>query len=117
MMNNQEYGEWGEKLAHYYLQQQGYIILHRNWRSKKAEVDLIAFHNNRIVFIEVKTRANTLHGELISFITNKKINLLRQAIEDYLNIYNLDFEAQIDIFCIEGDRANYKIDWIPNSIS
>lgn len=116
-MDNQAFGKWGEKLAHYHLQKQGYIILHRNWRSRKAEVDLIAFHNNKIVFIEVKTRANTLHGEIISFISNKKIELLRQAIEDYLHRYNLNLEAQIDIFCVEGDRSNYKIDWIPSGVT
>ncbi len=116
-MNKQELGQWGEKLAHYYLKQHNYIVLHRNWRSKKAEIDLIAYHNNRIIFIEVKTRANTLFGEIISFISNKKIELLKQAIEDYLNIYDLDLEAQIDLFCIEGDRSKYKIDWIADGIS
>lgn len=116
-MNKQEYGQWGEKLAHYYLKDKGYIILHRNWRSKKAEVDLIAYHNKRIICIEVKTRANTLYGEIISFVSNKKIELLKQAVEDYLHLYNLDLEAQIDIFCVEGDRTNYKIDWIPDGIS
>lgn len=116
-MNKKELGEWGEKLAHYYLRQKGYKILHRNWRSRRAEVDLIAYYDKRIVFIEVKTRANTLYGEIISFVSNKKISLLRQAAEDYLNAFDLDLEAQIDVFCVEGDRSGYSVDWIPRAIT
>lgn len=116
-MNKQELGQWGEKLAHFYLRKKDYIILHRNWRSRKAEVDLIAYHNHKIIFVEVKTRANTLYGEIISFISNKKISLLRQAAEDYLKHYDLDLEAQIDIFCVKGDRQKYTIEWIPAGIT
>lgn len=116
-MNNLELGQWGEKLAHYTLRKEGYIILFRNWRSRKAEIDLIAYHEKKIIFIEVKTRANTLYGELISFVSNKKIEMIRQAAEDFLNQYNLDLEAQIDVFCVEGDRSNYKTEWIPEAVS
>ena len=59
-MNNLELGQWGEKLAHYTLQKEGYIILYRNWRSRKAEIDLIAYHDNKIVFIEVKNKSQHL---------------------------------------------------------
>lgn len=111
-----EFGMWGEQLAHRYLKEKGYKILFRNWRSRKAEVDLIAYFEHRIIFIEVKTRENTNYGEIISFITNKKIALLRQAIEDFLNKYNLDLEAQIDIVCIEGDKNKYNIEWIEHAI-
>ena len=43
--------------------------------------------------------------------------MIRQGAEDFLNQYNLDLEAQIDVFCVEGDRSNYKTEWIPAAIS
>ncbi|MGB0427567.1 MAG: YraN family protein [Flavobacteriales bacterium] len=115
-MKQHDLGKWGEQLAHQFLTTKGYVILFRNWRSKKAEVDLIAFYKNRIILVEVKTRSNTLYGEPIQSISNKKIELLRQAAEDFLNQYNLENEIQIDVFGIDGDERAYQIEWISDAI-
>jgi putative endonuclease len=52
--NNQQLGKTGEKLSVDFLIGKGFKILNRNWRYKKAEIDIIASKKNILIFIEVK---------------------------------------------------------------
>ena len=49
-------GNQGEKHACAYLERHGYDIMQTNWRCKSGEIDIIAQHDNTLVFVEVKTR-------------------------------------------------------------
>ncbi|WP_416438970.1 YraN family protein [Phnomibacter sp. MR] len=53
--SNQYTGQRGETYACNYLTEKGYTVLHRNWRYKKTETDIIASYDNVLHFIEVKT--------------------------------------------------------------
>ena len=57
-MNNKQTGEDGEKRATDYLLSKGFAIIERNWRTKGGEIDIIAYKNDTIVFVEVKTLPN-----------------------------------------------------------
>ena len=57
-MGNRETGLSGEERATQYLLEKGYEVLERNWRTKTGEIDIIAFKNDTIVFVEVKTLPN-----------------------------------------------------------
>ena len=54
------WGRRAEDLAHRYLESKGYRIVERNWTHPnwRAEVDLIAWDGERLVFVEVKSRRN-----------------------------------------------------------
>ncbi len=53
----QKIGKKGEDIAVKFLKNEGYIILDRNYRSKKNEIDIVANDRGTIVFVEVKTTA------------------------------------------------------------
>ena len=57
MARQQIIGKKGEDIAVEFLTAQGYLILERNWRIGKAEIDIIAKDGNILVFAEVKSRA------------------------------------------------------------
>lgn len=61
-------GADGENRAALFLQQRGFEILERNWRSKSGEIDIIARIGDALVFVEVKALpsgdAQTLAREL-----------------------------------------------------
>ena len=57
-MNTKIRGEEGENRACNYLLSKGYAIIERNWRTKGGEIDIIAYKNDIIVFVEVKTLPN-----------------------------------------------------------
>ena len=57
-MNTKTVGNYGENRAIQYLIDKGYDIINRNWRTRTGEIDIIAFKDETIVFIEVKTLPN-----------------------------------------------------------
>lgn len=58
--SHQALGRTAEDLAHDHLRRLGYQILDRNWfdRHSLSEIDLVARHEGRLVFIEVKARTS-----------------------------------------------------------
>lgn len=54
--SRRQLGQLGEEAASRYLEQAGYRIVERNWRCRSGEIDIIAEHSERVVFVEVRTR-------------------------------------------------------------
>ena len=57
-MNTKIIGSEGENRAASYLENKGFTIIKRNWRTKRGEIDIIAVKNDTLVFVEVKTLPN-----------------------------------------------------------
>ncbi|MEG1727637.1 MAG: YraN family protein [Acidaminococcaceae bacterium] len=75
-------GQWGETTACTYLQQQGYKIITRNYRSAYGEIDIIAQLGSELSFVEVKTRQNLLFGTPAAAVTrSKQLKIHRTALE------------------------------------
>ncbi len=104
-----EIGNLGEQIAVEYLTQKGYKIVELNWRSGKAEIDIIAKHGNELVFIEVKTRSSDYYGPPASFVDSKKIDLITTAAQDYISIHGFDGELRFDIIGILIKNDNPEI--------
>jgi putative endonuclease len=49
-------GRSGEKLAMEHLRARGFELLTRNYRTRRGEIDLIAFDGSTLIFVEVKTQ-------------------------------------------------------------
>ena len=56
------FGMEGQHHAEAFLKAKGYKILHRNYRVRTGEIDLVAKHQEYIVFVEVKCRRGGGHG-------------------------------------------------------
>jgi putative endonuclease len=77
-------GNNGEALAVKYFSENGYRILHQNWRHAHWEVDIIAEKDTILHFIEVKTRLTKRFGHPEDAVDVKKIQNLINAAEEYL---------------------------------
>jgi len=55
----------GEDLAHRYLQQQGYVVVARNFRPRSGvpELDIVAWEGETLVIVEVKSRTSAEYAE------------------------------------------------------
>lgn len=84
MSKHTETGIKGEQIAEIFLLKKGYLTLNNNWRYGKWEIDLVARHDDTIVFIEVKTRRSYRYGFPEEFVTPKKQQFLKQAAEAYI---------------------------------
>lgn len=104
MATHNQLGHRGEAIAKNFLEQNGYEILDENWCFRKAEIDLIAYRDKRIVFVEVKTRSSVGFGSPEDFVDQTKQTLLQSAAEEYLYIMNFKGEIRFDIVSILFDK-------------
>ncbi|AOY55856.1 YraN family protein [Candidatus Rhodoluna planktonica] len=74
----QELGKAGEALAVEFLEQRGYCVIERNWRTNFGEIDIIATTATHLVFVEVKTRSGLGFGHPFEAITPAKIERMRK---------------------------------------
>ncbi len=93
-------GQLGEDIAADFLNKQGFQMLHRNWRSGRSEVDIIASNNNSIHFIEVKTRSDKNFGLPEGKVNTAKLNQLKLAASAYLQQHPQWKNIQFDIISI-----------------
>lgn len=100
-----------------YLTERGYTILHRNYRRKFGEIDIIAQDGPTLVFAEVKTRSSDAFGSPASAVTSRKQKQISRAALDYLAQKKLfDHDARFDVLAVvTGDGNNIYIDHIPNA--
>ncbi|NCT92990.1 MAG: YraN family protein [Chitinophagaceae bacterium] len=77
-------GRLGEAIAARWLAQKGFSILHRNWRSGRLEIDLVACKESCLHFIEVKTRTNLSYGYPEQAVTRQKMMRMQQAADIFL---------------------------------
>lgn len=115
MAKHNDLGTLGEEMAVEYLQKNNYKIIERNWRYKKAEIDIIALKNNILAVVEVKTRSNDYFGNPQDFVNQKKIQLLVEAVNEYVTSKNLNVEVRFDIIAITKNQNNYNIEHLEDA--
>lgn len=108
MARHNQIGKWGEQVACEYLMGKGYAIVHRNWRSGNIEIDIVAMHDNRVVFVEVKTRSdkNSCPEDAVD---RRRCARMVRAADTYIARYDIPHEVQYDIIAISGDIHDYNI--------
>ncbi|MFN0275766.1 MAG: YraN family protein [Chitinophagales bacterium] len=104
MSRHLELGKKGEEKASEFLRKKGYEILVTNWRSGRAEVDIIAKHKNVVVFIEVKTRTSYAFGYPEESVSSQKQKLMAKAAGDYLYENKLENEIRYDIIAVYSSK-------------
>ncbi len=68
----QEVGEEGESLASAELEKLGYSILHRRYRTRFGEIDIVADDGGTVVFVEVKAKTSGSYGDPVEEVTPQK---------------------------------------------
>jgi putative endonuclease len=114
-LNNKEFGNLGEDLATSFLEKLGYTILERNYRTKFAEIDIIAKDKNEIVFIEVKTRTSDIFGFPQEAVNKNKIKKIEKASIVYLERNKIPISTLIryEVLSIIKNNDNWLFKIIP----
>lgn len=103
-MDKKSEGNLGENLACSYLTQKRYRIITRNFHSRLGEIDVIAQKNQRLFFIEVKTRSSDYFGEPQEAVGKRKLaSIINTA--HYFKLLNrkLPEAMQVDVIAIKLD--------------
>lgn len=95
-------GQKGEDAAHFYLRQQGYVIVARNFRSPRhrGEIDLIGWEGDVLCFIEVKTRGRKGIVPAEMAVDGPKRSLLRMTARDYLHHVKIKPAVRFDVVSV-----------------
>jgi len=100
---HQVIGRRGEEDAYFYLRKRGYVFVARNYRSphRHGEIDLIAWHQGVLCFIEVKTRTTHDVKPAQAAVDYHKQRELASVAREYVR--HLPAECQWRFRC--GDRV------------
>ena len=104
-------GARGEASAATDLQERGYQVLGRNYRTRYGEVDLVARDGESIVFVEVRTRRSSAYGLPEESVTARKTQRLVVVAQQYLQEHGLELVPwRVDLVAvsIEGDRTTLE---------
>lgn len=114
MSRHNRIGKWGEQVAYDLLVSKGYAIRETNWRLYRYEIDIVAMHGNRIVFVEVKTRTNR-EDNPAEAVDRRRQSRMAIAAHNYVQINNLPHEVQFDIITVSGTPDDYAVEHIPDA--
>jgi putative endonuclease len=101
-------GTWGEKVASWYLEGQGYKIITTHFTTRFGEIDLIMRDGNEVVFIEVKTRLKNVYGLAEQSVDKQKQKRLKKTILAYISKNNIE-SFRFDIIAITKRKTSKTI--------
>ena len=92
-------GKLGEAYASKYLANNNYTVLCRNYKTKFAEIDIIAMDNSShtLCFTEVKTRRDKFHGMGSDFVNKTKIDKIILGARSYIASKNIECDIRFDV--------------------
>jgi putative endonuclease len=97
-------GRRGEDLAARHLEQQGLVILSRNWRCRHGEIDLVATDSTILVVCEVKTRSGTRYGEPAEAVDARKVARIRRVTNAWLTAHHMPWvPVRFDVVAVVAE--------------
>jgi putative endonuclease len=109
-----DHGRIGEDMAHRFLRGRGCTVVARNYRTRSGsgEIDLVAWQEEALVFVEVKTRATAEFGEPERAVDAEKRQRIERAARDYARRAGVEWQrVRFDIVSIVLAKPP-RIDWI-----
>ena len=109
-------GRSGEDKAAKLLLESGYKILVRNYKTKFAEIDIVAIDKDTVCFVEVKIRSQDRFGdpkEAVNYAKQKKIYFA--ALQFLKERALLDKKARFDVVSILDLKVSTKAEIIKNA--
>lgn len=107
-MNNRREGLLGEDTASKYLEERGYKILERNYVAKHGEIDIIAFKERTVIFVEVKSRQNVKYGLPVEAVDRKKqCAIISASLEFIRKKKYYDYNIRYDVIAVLRDSVEH----------
>lgn len=77
-------GRRGEDRAAAWLSRQGFVVVEKNVRSRRGEVDLVCYEGDTLCFVEVRARRSSSHGTPGATVDGRKQRRIAHAALSYL---------------------------------
>lgn len=108
-------GQYGENAAVQMLRGKGYKILHRNWRCRVGELDIIATFKGELVIVEVKSagKESEFKPEFrVGFNKQKRIKRLTGM---YMRSEHIDLPVRYDIVSVVWTKERIQVEHFENA--
>jgi uncharacterized protein (TIGR00252 family) len=109
-MKTTEQGQKAEQTVADLLEEQGFEIIDRNWKTKVCEIDLVAQKDKTIYFVEVKYRRSEAQGGGFEYITSQKLHRMNFAAQVWQQNYRWNGDFQLMAAAVSGiDCENIEL--------
>lgn len=88
-----------------YLEENGIVVLARNWRCREGELDIVGTDGHTLVVCEVKTRSGLGYGTPAESVTREKVARIRRITSQWLSTRKVGW-CPIRFDVIEIGRAH-----------
>ena len=107
-------GRDAEELAERYLSRHGLMLIMRNYRCRRGEIDLVMRDADTLVFVEVRRRTSHAFGGGVASVDSRKRTRLVAAAEHYLMMKRISDErpCRFDVVAIDGRSPRTTIEWV-----
>jgi len=117
MDKRSELGKIGEDITSKKLEREGFCILHKNYRKRSGEIDIIAQKEEILIFVEVKMRRKPLFDLSYLIVPSKQKKIITVA-KEYISRYDhSDKICRFDVALIEGTKDNHKMTYFENAFT
>ena len=110
-----EVGKRGEAVAALFLKNNGYRILCFNFRARRCEIDIVAFKDECLVFVEVKSRNTYKFTE--HFCPNKgQIRRLIYAANSFIKTQRIRSKScRFDLIRVHRHKNSVKVEHLEDA--
>jgi len=109
-------GRQAEALAAEFLQRQGLVIVARNYRTRRGEIDLVARDGDTLVFVEVRMRTRAEFGGAAASVTAAKRERWIAASLAYLAQLGREPPCRFDAVLLDGLEPS-RVTWERDVVS
>ena len=118
MSKHNSIGQLGEEMARKYLEENGYAILATNWRQGHHEIDIIAYYEGTVAFVEVKTRSSREYGDPEDFVDKAKQRAYVRMANRFMSERREELEeARFDIISVTIGSSGYHLEHLRDAFS
>jgi putative endonuclease len=110
-------GARGEAEAAAFLQDKGWTVLARNYRTRRGEIDIVAQRGDEVAFVEVKSWRSVPREELGRSIGPRKQARIARAARQFLSGRPdlADAHVRFDVMFLGGEER--RVEHIPGAFS
>ena len=109
-------GAVSETLAADFLARHGFLVIGRNYRVNRKEIDIIARRGNVVAFVEVKARGGKGYGHPCEAITWKKRREIAHVANAWISRFGApDLSYRFDAIAIIWQGNSHTIEHIENA--
>jgi putative endonuclease len=108
-------GREAEERAVALLRARGCVVLDRNYRTPRGELDIVARDGEYVVFVEVRARRSEAFGEPVLSVGSAKRAAVARAARAWLSAHGLDdHPIRFDIVTFTGENFE-NVEVYPNA--